>query len=119
MWRKLALHGILPAALAVPAAAQPKAAQSHAEPEYVLEVTGSDGNTFSAECEIDTNEGAVKVDIAEAVPVRRTFRGRGLSCSITQTGANGDITVNVTSPKGSVTRSRTSGTGSTVRLTLR
>ena len=118
MWKRLAVGGLIPVTLAASFGAG-SAAPVPPEREYVLGVTGSDGTTFRASCEIETAAGVSTVEIESAVPVTRAFNGQGLSCKLTQTSAAGGITVTLQSPGGSRTRSSTQGEGSTVRLVVK
>ena len=118
MWKRLAVGGVIPVALAA-SFGTGSAAPLPPKREYVLGITGADGTTFRASCEIETADGVSTVEIDAVVPVIRAFNGKGLSCRLTQTSAAGGITVTLQSPGGSRTRSSTQGEGSTVRLAVK
>jgi len=85
---------------------------------YDLDISGTDGTAFRAACTIFRDEGPLQVEIEGTVGASRSFAGTGLDCMVTQTG-EGSLAIQARSPGGSISRSRTGGPNSTVRLRLR
>jgi hypothetical protein len=108
----------LAAAASLVAATGGAAAAGSADDAVDLHLTGADGVTFEAECEL-TRDGATETArFAGAVPVEKRWQAEAISCRIRQTSAEGHLQVELTKG-GNRTRSRTSGQGSTLNLTVR
>jgi hypothetical protein len=83
-----------------------------------LRLTGEEGVKFEATCEL-TRDGATETArLAGAVPAERRWQAEAISCRIRQTSAQGHLQVELTKG-GNRTRSRTSGQGSTLSLSVR
>ncbi len=86
---------------------------------FVLELTGTDGVAYTGECVVVQASGTDKLALGGVVPLRQEIHGRSIRCTITQSTAEGSLTVEVRrSEGGNVSRSRTSGKGSTVTIAV-
>jgi hypothetical protein len=93
-------------------------AHSAEDKSFTVEVTSSGNAAFSGECRVVTALGDEQVLLEGPVPFRRTMTGTRLNCTITQSDGDGTLSVEVRSSNGNVTRSRTQGRGSSVRLAM-
>lgn len=83
-----------------------------------LRLTGDEGVHFSATCEL-TRDGATETTrFSGIVPVEKHWQAEATSCRIQQTSAQGHLQVELTKG-GNRTRSRTTGQGSTLSLSVR
>jgi len=85
---------------------------------FTLEVTSTGRATFEGECVLSVADGEQRLTIAGETPFRREVRGTKLSCSVTQLTTDSALTVEIRSSTGNVSRSRTQGGGSAVRMTV-
>ena len=83
-----------------------------------LRLTGADGVTFEADCELIRDGATETARFPGAVPVEKRWQAEAISCRIRQTSAEGHLQVELTKG-GNRTRSRTTGQGSTLSLSVR
>lgn len=84
-----------------------------------LSIAGAEKTVFEGECLLTRMDGSEEaLALRGSVPVERTLEGEALSCALTQTSMEGYLQVEVRL-RGNVSRSRTQGEGSTLRITVR
>jgi hypothetical protein len=83
-----------------------------------LHLSGAEGVAFEAACVLTRDGASETARFAGAVPVAKHWQADAVSCRIRQTSAQGHLQVELTKG-GNRTRSRTSGQGSTLDLTVR
>lgn len=92
-------------------------AAADADQLFIIEVSGTGDARFSGDCTVVDASGERRFEISGATSVQREVRGHRVTCSVTQSAGTGALLIEVRSPRGNVSRSRTTGAGSTVRLT--
>lgn len=93
---------------------------SHAADEklFTIEVTATALAEFEGECLVTGPSGEQRLVLRGEAPFRREVHGVKLSCSVTQSTPEGSLTVEIRSSGNNVSRSRTQGQGSTIRMVV-
>jgi hypothetical protein len=86
---------------------------------FELTITDAAGTTFRAACQVNGAGGLERVEIEGEVPQERTLDADAIDCTITQTSAEGNLTVLLQKHPGSVARSGIQGEGGTIRIRQR
>ncbi|WP_253447243.1 hypothetical protein [Halomonas sp. Y3] len=94
-----------------------QAAETMADDIKVI-IDGDPGTRFTATLNLLRDEGEVVHRLEEEVPYRLGLSGHGIDIAVRQTSARGALSVEVRKG-GNVSRSRTQGPGSEIRLRLR
>ena len=110
-------RGLVPAAVAALLAAGGAGA---AEPVFALSIAPQGEAAYLARCTLTDAAGeAVAVELTGSAPLRREFAGAALRCEVEQTAGAGGLEVEVTSPTGNRSRSKTGGSGSRIVIAVR
>jgi len=86
--------------------------------DIVVIIDGEPGTRFAATLSIIGGEGDATYQLAEEVPCRLSFSGHGIDIKVRQTSARGALSVEVIKG-GNISRSRTQGPESEIRLRVR
>lgn len=84
---------------------------------FLIEISSVGDADYAGECVVVDAAVESRLEIAGSSTFRQEVRGDRLTCTITQSRGTGGLVVEIRAPAGNVTRSRTSGAGSTVRVT--
>lgn len=96
----------------------PVAAASSGEgASFLIEISSVGDADYAGECVVVDATGESRLEIVGSSSFRQEVRGDKLTCTITQSRGVGGLVVEIRGPAGNVTRSRTSGPGSSVRVT--
>lgn len=91
-----------------------------AEPGFALSIVPQGEAGYLARCTLTDAAGAAEaVELSGTGPLQRAFAGTALRCEVEQTSGGGGLEVEVTSPTGNRSRSKTSGPGSRIVIALR
>lgn len=109
MSRSTRLAGLVAAAVSSGAGA--------AGADVSLSITGAADSRFAADCVVTAAGGQESFSLEEATPLQRSFRGDSISCSIRQLSEGGHLQVELRKA-GSISRTRTHGKGSVIRVSM-
>lgn len=86
--------------------------------EITVDITGTPGVVFAADCALRTAEGEVEFGLAGTVPYQKAMHGYGLRCQVGKLSGHGSLAVEVRKGKGIVSRSNASGEGGHIIITV-
>jgi len=89
-----------------------------AQAPILVEIDGAEGVTFTATCHYLADGQEQVVELSGALPLRREIVAPHLICRVTQTSAEGSLAIALRGPTGNVSRTRTRGAGSTIRIEI-